>query len=70
MAMEVKGCPWCGSQPKVYRTRKSLVPGADLKGWWVECNGGDCPCVCACVGPYPTMKEAVEAWNLRKYRDE
>lgn len=58
-AIELKPCPFCGGEAKLYR-----MPTLDGFPYKVGCNEVTCPIHVFTVGMC-TKEEAIEAWNRR-----
>ena len=56
VAMEVKGCPWCGEIPKFYQTAHG--------NWWLECENYACP-VQPMSQVFSRKDKLVRKWNER-----
>ena len=54
IAVELKGCPFCGAAPRIYRP-----PGAVV----IHCPG---PCSVNVSTAAATKARAIEIWNTRK----
>ena len=50
-------CPFCGTARVIYEEKK-------IDEHWIHCDNrnGNCDCT---LGPFPTKREAVAAWNFR-----
>ncbi len=58
--IEVRGCPFCGSDPVVSR---GLM---DPNDYIIECKANTTVCmVVAKTGAFKTLERAIEVWNRR-----
>ena len=61
MKFEIKACPFCGGEAKVFKYKKPMASFGTMFSYEVECAY----CFVR-TGRYPSEEKAVNAWNRRK----
>ena len=62
MTEELKGCPWCGTNPKIGSAL--IEKGYRHDYYWVYCADDNCT-ILPDTGLDDTAEEAIKKWNTR-----